>query len=134
MNEIARGWVKFAKADIDGAEFLLKESRFTSLVTFHSHQAVEKILKAVLAEHTLRIPKIHSLFKLLEIIRKNGLLIDIVPKIDLNELIALDEILIESRYPGDMGLLPGGIPTLGEAEAIFVIARKIFDLMIGELS
>ncbi|MBD3796005.1 MAG: HEPN domain-containing protein, partial [Epsilonproteobacteria bacterium] len=39
----------------------------------------------------------------------------------------LDELYIDSRYPGDMGLLPNGKPTLEEAKEFYNFAQSIFD-------
>ena len=39
----------------------------------------------------------------------------------------LDTLYIESRYPGDMGLLPYGKPTLKDAKEFYDFAQKLFD-------
>lgn len=44
-----------------------------------------------------------------------------------DELIQLlDSLYIESRYPGDMGLLPYGKPTLEDAKEFHSFAKRIF--------
>ena len=39
---------------------------------------------------------------------------------------ALKAVYIESRYPGDLGLLPAGKPTLEEATDLFDFATDVF--------
>lgn len=38
----------------------------------------------------------------------------------------LDAVYIESRYPGEMGLLPHGKPTQAEAKCFYNFARKFY--------
>jgi len=40
---------------------------------------------------------------------------------------------IEARYPGDLGLLPQGKPTLDEAREFFEAAQYVFDTVCGLL-
>lgn len=44
-----------------------------------------------------------------------------------NMLESLNELYIESRYPGDMGLLPYGKPTLADAKEFYEFANTIFE-------
>ena len=39
----------------------------------------------------------------------------------------LDELYIESRYPGDMGLLPNGKPRVEDAKEFYVFASSLFE-------
>lgn len=126
MKTITREWLKTASLDLETIRHLLNDERLTGQVAFHAQQAVEKSLKAVLDENGLTVPKIHSLQKLLALCEN---LIDIT--VDEEFIIALDSLYIESRYPGDFGLLPDGIPDLNQAHNFFEFARSIY-LKIGE--
>ena len=64
MNEAAKIWIEYAKTDLAGAESLIKDSTFGNLVLFHCQQSIEKILKAVFEMKQLKVPKIHSVFTL----------------------------------------------------------------------
>ena len=44
---------------------------------------------------------------------------------DKTTLILLDDLYIDARYPGDMGLLPDGKPTITEALSFYEIASNI---------
>ena len=39
---------------------------------------------------------------------------------------ALNSLYTESRYPGDLGLLPEGKPTIKDAEAFYDFAKNIY--------
>jgi HEPN domain-containing protein len=89
-------------------------------VAFHSQQAVEKSLKALLVFQNIDVPKTHSLNKLFKMCEAY---IDL-KNTDLVHL--LDSLYIESRYPGDMGLLPYGKPTLQDAKMFYDFAKNIY--------
>lgn len=93
----------------------------TGHVAFHAQQAIEKALKAILEENGDRVPKVHSLSRLFE---SCAVFIDIHFDDDL--VIALDSLYIESRYPGEFGLLPEGKPTLKQAQLFYDFAQEIY--------
>ena len=67
---------------------------------------MEKCFKAVLEEHSRKVPKEHSTLKLY------GLVKELIPlEADTEILTDLDDLYIEARYPGELGLLPNGKPT-----------------------
>ena len=39
----------------------------------------------------------------------------------------LDDLYIESRYPGELGLLPNGKPTRAEAQQFYDCAKSIYE-------
>lgn len=41
-------------------------------------------------------------------------------------LVLLDQLYIDSRYPGEMGLLPEGKPTVKEAIKFFDLGQEVF--------
>jgi HEPN domain-containing protein len=65
-------------------------------VCFHSQQAAEKALKAVLLHRKIEFPFIHDIEELLEIMTQSGLL---VPP-DVADAGALTPYAVEARYPG----------------------------------
>ncbi len=58
-------WVKKADLDLKTAVRLSTESEFRDVVCFHSQQAVEKYLKALLTRHQIEFPKTHIIRRLL---------------------------------------------------------------------
>lgn len=124
MNESTKSWLEFAIRDIKVAEEILENEYFSNIVTFHCQQAVEKILKAVLEEYATKVPKIHSLLNLYNLIP-----FDILSSLNVKEddLKIIDKVYIDSRYPLAIGLLPSGFPSKEDAKEIFEIAKNIFD-------
>jgi HEPN domain-containing protein len=94
----------------------------THLSAFHAQQAIEKSFKAIIEEFELGFIKTPSLEMLYNIVRDK-----ITIESDQDQLIILDQLYIDSRYPGEMGLLPNGKPTLKESKQFFNLAREIVE-------
>jgi len=130
MKDITKGWIEYAERDFKLAKELLEDEYYSNQSVYHSQQAIEKIIKAVLEETKIRFPKIHMvqiLFSLLPSEFKNKV------TIDESELELVDDIFIESKYPSDLGLLPKGLPSKEDAKQIFVIAEKIYKPLLKYL-
>lgn len=67
---------------------------------FHAQQAVEKLMKAVLAINGLHYPKIHDIWRLMDIIQEHGIPF---PE-DLAEVRRLSPFAVDYRYDD---MLPG---------------------------
>lgn len=128
MKKITHDWLEAASLDIESIGYLLQNDRLTGHVAFFSQQAIEKSLKALIEEKGERIPKIHSLSKLFDLCTG---LIDI--QINENLVIALDSLYIESRYPGEFGLLPEGKPTLKQGKQFFDFAKEVYTTISSHL-
>lgn len=90
MRDETLRWLKKAEGDLDTASFLLKGER-PEAAAFHSQQAAEKGLKAVLIEREGRFPRIHDLVVLWQ---------DVGAPSNLEEQCrALSQAYVESRYP-----------------------------------
>ena len=120
MKQLTREWLNSAGDDLLTIENLLDNPILTNIVAFHSQQAIEKSMKAVIEEFGIAFIKTHNLQTLL-------MKIEEVISFSVNELIIseLDRLYIDARYPGDFGLMPYGKPTLEEAEIYFQEALKI---------
>ena len=129
MKKLARDWVFFADRDLQTAEIITKdEYPLTNIVTFHCQQAIEKYLKAYLADNAVPIIKTHDLIKL------NNMIKEIKDMgIDEKKLIIINEVYAETRYPGDLGLLPDGLPSDKQALEFVEYAREIRDIISREL-
>ena len=123
MNEQAAIWMDYAERDIKLAEKLQNEEYFAGAAVFHSEQAVEKALKALLLENGCAVERTHSLIKLYGRLPEN---IRQCVEISEEDLLPIEEVYIDSRYPSIAGLLPSGVPTSQDAQLIFQLAEKIF--------
>ena len=122
MKLITKEWLQFAKDDLDVVQNIIKVPHLTNMVAFHSHQVVEKSLKALLEEFELKQQRIHNLETLYSSIK--GVLKFVVDEEGLREL---NEVYISARYPGDLGLLPDGKPKEEDAKRFFDIAQNVYD-------
>jgi HEPN domain-containing protein len=62
------GWIQLAELDFSLAEELLEGgARHPLAIAFHSQQAAEKYLKALLVERQLEFPKTHDLGRLIQL-------------------------------------------------------------------
>jgi HEPN domain-containing protein len=115
-------WLQFAAEDLRSAEILLTAELF-NMVCFHSQQCVEKALKALLARLDKPIPRIHDLINLHQIAQDS-----LGYSIDLTEegLMLLNDVYLDSRYPRDVGLLPGGQPDQADAQKASAFAAEMF--------
>lgn len=120
MKQITLEWLKAANDDLLTIDEIIGRDYLTHLAAFHAQQAVEKSFKAVLEELSGDVPKIHNLVRLLALVSKY-MKIDV--KMDIIE--ELDKLYIDSRYPGELGLLPHGQPTVEEAAEFYRTAERL---------
>ena len=128
MKQITKDWLETASLDLESIPLIIQNDRLTGHVAFHAQQAIEKSLKASIEEYGGRVPKIHSLSKLFELCVPY-----ISVPIDDDIIIALDSLYIESRYPGEFGLLPEGKPNQKQAQSFYEFAREIYETVKHQL-
>lgn len=118
MNTVTADWIKAAEDDLVAIEAMLPNDQLTNVVAFHAQQAVEKAFKGLREKLGLPIPRKHDLLLLY---------VGLSPHVTVQEdmLDSLNEIYTEARYPGDMGLLPHGKPTISEANKFYRFAKGV---------
>ena len=121
MKATTSAWLAAARDDLLLIEQIYQNEELTHLVAFHAQQAIEKTFKAVLEEFEASVPRIHSLETLLPKIQPK---FEFSANFDLLE--DLDKLYIDARYPGDLGLLPYGKPTLADAVSFQKVADDIY--------
>ena len=123
MKSITSDWMAAVRDDLELIQEIIHNETLTNLVAFHSQQAIEKSFKAILEEYDGNVPRMHNLETLLPKVNRYVVFID--AEIELLE--DLDKLYIDSRYPGDFGLLPNGKPTVGEAKKFYKLALLIHE-------
>ncbi len=98
----------------------------THIAAFHAQQCVEKVFKSLLEEHEKDLPKIHNLGTLYGLIEKH-LASETRETIRMSLLKRLDELYIDSSYPGELGLLPDGKLSIEDARTFCQFAQDIHD-------
>lgn len=121
MKRITEAWLSYALEDLIMAQKAL-EMEIYRQTCFHAQQAVEKGLKALLLEKGIKIRRIHNLLELSSEFETRGIHLPV----ELSELDFLNRVY-RFRYPPDIGLLPQGQPTRGDAQKALRIARKVMD-------
>ena len=121
-HSMAIEWIKASAIDLKVIQEIVDNESLTSMTAFHSQQSIEKSLKAILEYNNQDVPKIHHIKKLFKLVEKY---IEITVDIDL--VMKMDSLYIDSRYPGEMGLLPNGTPTLEDAKEFYEFALEISD-------
>ncbi|MEA2072081.1 MAG: HEPN domain-containing protein [Campylobacterota bacterium] len=120
-KQIAFEWMKASYSDLILIGEIIDNNFLTHMVAFHSQQSLEKSFKAILEYHNEKVPKKHDLLLLKSKIE------DYIQIDDENILEDLNELYIESRYPGELGLLPSGKPSSIKAEEFFDFTQDIFN-------
>jgi len=120
-------WLKAAKDDLDSINYIIKANHLTNIVAFHSQQAIEKSFKALIEYKKIPFQKTHNLEKLYNNIKH-------IINIDYDKLELINELYIDSRYPGDLGLLPYGKPTLEDAKEFYNFAKFVFEIILKKLN
>ena len=118
--DIAKEWLKASVDDLKVISRIIDMEDLSHMIAFHAQQSIEKSFKALIECKNLKAPKQHDLLKLKEMVSQY---IDIS---DDDLLDTLNELYIESRYPGDMGLLPYGKPTLEDAREFYMFTQDVF--------
>ena len=120
MDKIVGHWVERAQYDLDTAKAMLECHRYL-YVAYMCQQAIEKIIKAIIAQQGKENVPIHNLIRLSEIAQIRGELADH----RLNFLAGLTPYHIEARY-GDYKESLSEIINGETAKELYDKTREIF--------
>jgi HEPN domain-containing protein len=99
MKQTTLNWLSSSEYDIQTAQSLLRTRRYIYVI-FMCHLAVEKLLKAIIAESAPSPPpRTHNLYQLLEIGQIN------LPQTYADILARLNAMNVATRYPEDISAL-----------------------------
>ena len=122
MKDETEIWLNYSKENFESAKILLKSELFNPCLQ-NVQQCVEKALKALLIENSIKLKKTHSISELKNILYANGINIEITDE----ECEFLDSIYLPSKYPIS-SVLPYYNPDLEICNNGILIAKKIFAL------
>jgi HEPN domain-containing protein len=120
MKQTTLEWLSLAEEDLMAAKSLASNVRLCNIAAFHCQQCIEKCLKAFLEEKELGTVKSHDLIRLLKL---TGLSMN---EVDMELLAIINEVYIDARYPGEMGLLPHGKPTTDDTQCFVLFCEKTY--------
>ena len=94
MKDETKMWLDYAAENLASARILLKSSLFNSCLQ-NARQSVEKLLKSLFTEFSYKLIKTHSIAKLRQVLKEQGIFIDISE----DDCDLLDTIYLPSKYP-----------------------------------
>lgn len=121
MKQITKEWMSAAKDDLNVIEKIIDDEHLSHIVAFHSQQCIEKVFKAIIEEYEIGLIRTHKLLRLYELVKDH-----ITMEIDLVLLEKLDKLYVDSRYPGNLGLLPNGKPSLKDTKKFYIFSNDIY--------
>ena len=129
MKKQVEDWLLLADKDLQAAGIISNdEYPLTNIAAFHCQQAIEKYFKAFIIEKDIPLVKTHDLIKL------NGMINEIKNLgIDEKKLMVINEVYMDSRYPGDLGLMPDGLPTNEQVKEFIEFANEVKTIINNEL-
>ncbi|MBI5212861.1 MAG: HEPN domain-containing protein [Nitrospirae bacterium] len=119
MKNAVKEWMGQADDELKTAQYLF-DGGFYKGTCFHSQQAIEKALKALLLNKGWELEKTHSIERLIALLGGYKIKIDIPD----GDMVFIDSIY-RGRYPAEAGLLPLGEPTKADAQKAVGIAERI---------
>lgn len=119
---LASQWLNSGESDLITIDETIENPLLTHVVAFHAQQCIEKAFKALVEISSSDVPKIHSTVTLYEMVKSQ-----VNINIDEEILDKLDQLYIDARYPGELGLMPYGKPTSEEAKKFYEFAKEIYN-------
>ena len=117
---MALEWLRSAADDLKLISSVIENAALTHMVAFHCQQSIEKSLKAALEYGGRDVPKKHDLLTLKD-------MLTVCVEIDNEDILELlNSLYIDARYPGSLGLLPDGKPTVAEANEFYQFAQTVY--------
>ena len=120
MKDEAKQWLQYAKENLESAK-ILKDSKLFNPCLQSIQQSVEKALKSVLIEKSLKLKRTHSILELRQILDTNGIQINLSD----DECDFLDTIYLPSKYPLGSAL-PDFEPNEELCQTGILIATKVY--------
>jgi HEPN domain-containing protein len=127
MKDETKRWLEYANENLESAHVLLNSGLFNPCLQ-NAQQAVEKALKSVLVEFSIKFKKTHSISELAGILAKNRM--DVNLSEEESEL--LDSIYLPSKYP--LGsVLPDFEPDEQTCKNCIAIAERVRESVLALL-
>jgi HEPN domain-containing protein len=115
----ASSWIAKADEDIEAVELCLAAGeRMANVAAFHSQQAAEKLLKALISTSSIEPPRVHDLAELSDVATKARP--DVQPLAEKIESITSWAVL--TRYPSHGDTVP---PTMDEISDALALVKRL---------
>ena len=120
MKDETKKWLEYADENLKSTKVLLDNKLFNPCLQ-NAQQAVEKMLKAVLVEFSIKFKKTHSINELVMLLAENRLDINMAEE----ECELLDSIYLPSKYPLGSSILPDFEPDDQTCRNCIAIADRV---------
>ncbi len=94
MKDETRLWLEYAEDNLKSSKILVDSLLFNPSLQ-NAQQSIEKDMKACMVEKGLKLQKTHSISSLVEILKKENIIINISD----DEIDVIDSIYMVSKYP-----------------------------------
>lgn len=121
MRKATSAWMREAEEELGSASVLYEHERYKS-ACYHSQQAVEKGLKAVMIEKGKRPERTHDVVELHNAVAGMG----VDSGLSVDDAVYLNSIY-KGRYPTEEGLLPHGEPSKADTERAVLSAERLIE-------
>jgi len=121
MRKATSAWIREAEEELESASVLYEHERYKS-ACYHSQQAVEKGLKAVIIEKGKRPERTHDVVELHNAVTGMG----VDSGLSVDDAVYLNSIY-KGRYPTEEGLLPHGEPSRVDTERAVLLAKGLIE-------
>jgi HEPN domain-containing protein len=128
MKQTTNDWFLAAEDDLLSAIKLANEDRLSNVAAFHCQQCLEKAMKGVIEEKNLPMLKSHDLIRLSTMAEVK------LDEQEIKILAIINEVYIDSRYPGDFGLMPNGKPTQKEITQFIQFTENLYTRFIQSIT
>ncbi len=120
MKNETKIWLTYSEENLASAKVLMESKLFNPCLQ-NIQQSVEKALKALLIENSVKFRKTHSIWELKNVLSENGISIEL----DDEECDFLDSIYLPSKYPV-ISVLPHFEANYEVCEKGISIAENVF--------
>lgn len=121
MRKATSAWMREAEEELGSASVLYEHERYKS-ACYHSQQAVEKGLKAVMIEKGKRPERTHDVVELHNAVAGMG----VDSGLSVDDAVYLNSIY-KGRYPTEEGFLPHGEPSKADTERAVLSAERLIE-------
>jgi len=128
MKDETTIWLDYSKENLESAKILLESELFNPCLQ-NIQQCVEKALKALLIENSIKLKRTHSIYELKNILSNNGLNAEISD----DDCEFLDSIYLPSKYPVS-SVLPYYQPDFTICNKGIAIAEGVVNFVIKMLN
>jgi HEPN domain-containing protein len=119
MKEESKKWLDYADENFRSAKILVDSELYNPALQ-NIQQAIEKMLKALCIEFSIKFQRTHSINELVAILSRNNVETGVTP----DECDLLDSIYLPSKYPL-ASVLPDFEPDAGICEKCMATAKNL---------